>query len=224
MEIIVPKVRKHCPARARALLVAACLVVGALSSTAQSSTAQSSTAQPAITQSSTAQPQLGCPAPLPASLYATRCTGGVISLASGEVLRDCAMGERPAIPMAKEIKRLVEKLRCEVGDTVVVTSGYRSPRHNEFLRAWVAVRQPKRNTVSSKSRHTRGRAVDFYVKGYDYSRLMTLAAKLKRWAGKLPHSLRGSRESVWIKVYRKTEGREPDNLHDFPYIHLELRS
>ena len=125
--------------------------------------------------------------------------------------------------MAREILRLMEKLRCEVGDKVVITSGYRSLRHNEYLRAWTAAREPRTQSVSRNSRHMLGRAVDFYITGYSHQRLEGIAAKLKRWAGKLPKALRGSRERVWIKVYRRHEGREPDNLHKNAYIHMELR-
>lgn len=164
-----------------------------------------------------------CPPALPPSVYATRCTGGEVRLPGGQLRRDCHKGRRPAIPMASAILRLMEKLRCRVGDKVVVTSGYRSPAHNAYLWAWVAARRPGRNSVSRRSRHTGGGAVDFYVKGYSHPRLIKLARMLKQWAGKLPKPLRGSRESIWVRVYRKEEGREPDNLHPFPYIHLELR-
>lgn len=165
----------------------------------------------------------GCPAPLPLPVYATRCTGGAVQVIGGGQVRDCPAGERPAHVMAKEITRLVEKLRCKVGDKVVITSGYRSPRHNQYLRAWVASREKGRNTVSATSRHTQGKAVDFYIKGYGHGQLTPIARQLKIWAGKLAKPLRGSLERIWVKIYRKHQGREPDNLHPFPYIHVELR-
>ena len=165
----------------------------------------------------------GCPAPLPLPVYATRCTGGAVQTIDGGQVRDCPAGERPAHAMAKEITRLVEKLRCKMGDKVVITSGYRSPRHNQYLRAWVASREKGRNTVSRTSRHTQGRAVDFYIEGYGHGQLMPVARQLKIWAGKLAKPLRGSLERIWVKIYRKHEGREPDNLHSLPYIHVELR-
>lgn len=165
----------------------------------------------------------GCPPPLPPGVYATRCTGGTIRLEDGTEHRDCRRGERPAHAMAPKLVRLVERLRCEVGDKVVITSGYRSPRHNLYLWAHAAAGGARKNPVSRKSRHMTGKAVDFYVRGYGYGKLTALAPVLRRWAGRLAAPLRGSAQSVWIKVYKKTEGREPDNMHPFPYLHVELR-
>ena len=61
------------------------------------------------------------------------------------------------------------------------------------------------------------------MRGYRYEKLTALAPLLRRWAGRLATPLRGSAQSVWIKIYKKTEGREADNTHPFPYMHVELR-
>jgi hypothetical protein len=167
-----------------------------------------------------------CPEPLPESAYATRCTGGVVTLKEkGRTVayRDCPAEERPRHPMAEELLRLIERVRCEVGDRVIVTSGYRSPRHNLYGWAYVAAREGPSNAVSRTSRHTKGRAVDFYVRGFTAEELRNLRAKLHRWAGRLAEPLRGSRERIWSRVYRRGEGRDPDNLHPHPYIHVEWR-
>lgn len=172
-----------------------------------------------------------CPAPLPAGAYATRCTGGEAApLINGArvVHRDCAKGAHPSRAMAEQILALIEKLRCTLGERVVVTSGYRSWRHNLYSWAYLAERQgtaptSSPNAVSRKSKHMQGKAVDFYVRGLSFQEHRALLPQLRDWAGRLELPLRGSREAIWAKAYRPAEGRDPDNLHAFPYIHVELR-
>ena len=168
----------------------------------------------------------GCPAPLPAAAYATRCTGGAVTLlkdGKSKTYRDCGREARPLGPMDPRIAALVEKLRCAVGDVVVISSGYRSRRHNRYLWAYLAARGLRPNPVSRTSRHMAGKAVDFYVRGYSYGKLKALEKWLLSWAGRLAAPLRGSRKAIWTKVYRKDEGRDPDNLHPHPYMHVQLR-
>ncbi|MCZ6645829.1 MAG: D-Ala-D-Ala carboxypeptidase family metallohydrolase [SAR324 cluster bacterium] len=168
----------------------------------------------------------GCPAPLPDSAYATRCTGLAVTLAHQDgrkIYRDCPRGARPTHPLAPKLKALVEKLRCALGDRVVITSGFRSRRHNLYSWAYVQARTPRANPVSRNSRHMVGKAVDFFVRGYAYGDLKRLETKLQQWAGRLPAPLRGSSKAIWTHVYRKGEGRDPDNLHPYPYLHLQLR-
>ncbi len=167
-----------------------------------------------------------CPPPLPESAYATRCTGGEVTLferGAPVVYRDCAKGERHTRAMAKEIVALVEKLRCRFGERVVVTSGYRSWRHNLYSWAVLAAEKGSGNEVSRKSKHMEGKAVDFHVRGLSYLQHKELSGQLRRWAGLLERPLRGSRQAIWSRVYRPEEGRDPDNRHGFPYIHVELR-
>lgn len=62
----------------------------------------------------------------------------------------------------------MQKVRDYFGKAVIITSGLRCPTHNKNVGG------------VSNSKHTQGKAVDFYVKGVSYS-------KLKAYIDKLPY-------------------------------------
>lgn len=163
-----------------------------------------------------------CPSALPTAAYATKCTGNSIEV-DKKVFNDCPRNERRQHAICEEIVRLVDTLRCDVGDHVRVTSGYRSQTHNDYSWAFVVANGGDRKTVSLTSKHMTGKAVDFYIDDFSYDQLLTIEKKLHKWAGYLDKPLRGSRSKIWTKVYKRNEGRDPDNSHDRPYIHVEWR-
>ena len=163
-----------------------------------------------------------CPLPLPASTFATKCTGNSVKIGK-QVFHDCPVNERPQRTIYKEIVQLIELLRCDVSDHVRITSGYRSKTHNDYSWAFVVANGGARETVSLTSKHMTGRAVDFYIDNFSYEQHLTIEKKLHKWIGHLDKPLRGSLNKIWTKVYRKNEGRDPDNLHEMPYIHVEWR-
>lgn len=163
-----------------------------------------------------------CPAPLAPPHFETRCTGKSVVYKDKTYL-DCATTERPSKPMNAEILRILEQLRCEFGDRFVVTSAYRSDQHNLYSWAYLARKTGDEKAVSVKSQHVDGRALDFYVSGLDFEKHLAIEKRIHEIAGNFDSPRRGSSEKAWTKVYRSQEGRDPDNLHGFPYVHMELR-
>ena len=69
---------------------------------------------------------------------------------------------------------LLWKVYKDVGATepITVVSGYRSPQTNEMLRS-------RSRGVAKNSQHTKGSAIDFYIKGIPVSRLREAAMRLQ---------------------------------------------
>lgn len=88
------------------------------------------------------------------------------------ILRDFRTGE--VTPIDTDLLDLLYAVKCRIHprDSFSVISGYRSPETNEKLR---------RHTrgVAKKSFHTRGKAIDIRIPGYDTARLRNLCVRIK---------------------------------------------
>ncbi|UOM35932.1 DUF882 domain-containing protein [Acuticoccus sp. I52.16.1] len=87
-------------------------------------------------------------------------------------LRDWRRNE--ATKMDPELFDLLWELQQEFGGTINVVSAYRSPATNSMLRS-------RSRGVAKNSQHMAGRAIDFYIKGANLSKLR--AAGMKRQVG-----------------------------------------
>lgn len=163
-----------------------------------------------------------CPTKLSLDAYTTRCTGKNASY-KRITYSDCRPEEKPAISMSEQITTLIEHLRCEVGDRVKITSAYRSEQHNLYSWAYISAITGDESIVAKTSKHRLGKAVDFYVEGASFDEHKAIEKKLKSWAGSFAKPLRGSIDKIWTKTYRESEGRDPDNQHPYPYLHVETR-
>ncbi len=167
-----------------------------------------------------------CPKPLPQEVYSTRCTGKTIFFQNegkSQKLKDCELGQSPKLTMNPQITTLIEKLRCLYGDKIVITSAYRNKKHNLYSWAYVYKKTGNKRVVSKTSKHQLGRAIDFYIKDFNFQKHKNVVPQLHKWAGFFSKKIRGSKNKIWVKVYQANEGRDPDNLHSSPYIHIELR-
>ncbi len=134
----------------------------------------------------------------------------------GKEYRDCPGGHLPAGGVRPELLALLNALQARVGAALVLTSGYRCEAHNRYSWACLA-RDGDAAGVSRRSLHRSGAAADFYVEGVrDISKYRTFAEELRRTAAASPG------KTVWTRVYGAEEVRDPDNRHDYPYIHVHL--
>jgi hypothetical protein len=113
----------------------------------------------------------------------------------------------------EELLALLNLFQDETGRRAAVTSGYRCEAHNLFSWASLAA-EGDAEGVTRESLHRAGAAADFYVEGLRDERLYEeFARRLKSLA---------SRPGVWAKAYAAGEVRDPDNRHDYPYVHVHL--
>lgn len=116
---------------------------------------------------------------------------------------------------------------------VVITCGYRCPTHNTYADA---------SHYNESSKHMIGAEVDFYVKGLEWSP-ETVVNIVKQYYKTQPKFKDQSRfteferfenetnvstlpwynKEIFIKLFKKDEGRDLDNSHRFPYISIHLR-
>lgn len=115
---------------------------------------------------------------------------------------------------------------------VVITCGHRCPTHNTYA-------DPSQYNENSK--HMIGAEVDFYVKGLEWSP-ETIVGIVKQYYKEHPkfktHSqfteferfehetnvstLPWYNKEIFIKLFKKDEGRDLDNNHRFPYLSIQL--
>lgn len=116
---------------------------------------------------------------------------------------------------------------------VVISCGHRCPTHNTYA-------DPSQNNESSK--HMIAAEVDFYVKGLEWSP-ETVVSLVKQYYKEHPKfkgktsfteferyenetnvsTLPWFNKEIFIKLFKKDEGRDFDNNHRFPYISIQLR-
>lgn len=154
---------------------------------------------------------------------------------------DCSGSERHSLPIrnAEEyiypiLLEILNDLQSRTNQRVVVTCGYRCPQHNTYA-------DPSPHNQASK--HMIGAEVDFYVQGYE-SRPEEIVKLIMQYYRENP-LCRGKKEftdferyqkkdtdvstlpwynkEIFIKLYRKNEGRDFDNRHPYPYISLQVR-
>jgi len=116
---------------------------------------------------------------------------------------------------------------------VVISCGHRCPTHNTYA---------DNTKFNRTSKHMIGAEVDFYVKGMEWSPgdVVLLLAKYyqehPRFMGrrKFTEFLRYEKHTnvstlpwynkeIFIKLFKKGEGRDLDNKHSFPYICIQLK-
>lgn len=136
-------------------------------------------------------------------------------------------GKEFIYPILLDLLNYVQKA---TGHKVIVTSGYRCPDHNAYVDS---------SPQNSTSKHMMGAAVTFYVQDYDNQKVIDVIMKYyeQRYPSQkeLNHFERYAKndtdvstppwmnKEIFIKLYKKEEGRSPDNSHPFPYISLQVR-
>lgn len=161
---------------------------------------------------------------------------------NGEVthLTDCGGVEQHSLPLknGKEFiyPALIELLNYVQEKTqkkVVITCGHRCPFHNMYS---------DNSSFNTTSKHMIGAEVDFYVKGMEWSpeavvkiiknyyrdhpqfKNSTQFTQFQRYEKETNVStLPWYNKEIFVKVFKKDEGRDLDNNHRFPFIAIQLK-
>jgi hypothetical protein len=129
---------------------------------------------------------------------------------------------------------LLNYVQAKTGCKAVITCGHRCPVHNSYADSAV---------YNQDSKHMIGAEVDFYLQGMEmkpeevvrvlmsYYKEMSLYQGDKNYQefqrlekGKINVSTPPwYNKEILIKLYTKTEGRDFDNRHPYPYISVQVR-
>lgn len=162
---------------------------------------------------------------------------------SKEMIRfyDCGGTQKHSLPLRdnKEfiypiLIDLLNYIQTKTGKRVVVTCGHCCPDHNAYL-------DPSPTNQSSK--HMLGAEVDFYIQGMEEQPdriidfILAYYREQSKYKGqkefeefkryeKEDKNLRTSpwfNKEIFVKLFRKNEGRDFDNRHPYPYISIQVR-
>ena len=177
-----------------------------------------------------------------------RCQGNAQNprrtlLQSGEdkYFFDCNGLEKHGLPLrgGKEfiypiLIDLVNYVQDSTQKKVIITSGHRCPEHNSYI-------DPSPSNQYSK--HMIGAEVSFYVQGMEMQPEQ-IAALIQKFYTQDPRyrkqkeyevfqrydkgntnvgTLPWFNKEIFIKIFTKTEGRNFDNRHPYPYISIQVR-
>lgn len=176
-----------------------------------------------------------------------RCKGShlnppVTHLLNGDEahITDCGGVEQHSLPLkdGKEfiypaLIDLLNYIQQETQKKVIITCGHRCPFHNTYSDT---------SQFNVNSKHMIGAEVDFYVKGMEWS--PEAAVKIiKKYYREHPKfkkdpqftqfqryeketnvsTLPWYNKEIFIKIFKKDEGRDFDNTHRFPFISIQLK-
>jgi len=152
-------------------------------------------------------------------------------------LSDCNGSSKHSLPLIhgrenvyQALLDILNYIQTKLNQKVVVTCGYRCPKHSIYS-----------EPTQTESYHMLGAEVDFYVKGYEtqaesvieeiinyyknsdfyknksdyttFQRVTVNESQTKAWLNK----------EICIKYFDKSEGRDIDNRHPYPYISIQVR-
>lgn len=154
---------------------------------------------------------------------------------------DCGGFQKHSLPMREGrefiypvLIDLLNEVQTKTGGKVVITCGHRCPVHNAYA---------DNSTYNQNSKHMIGAEVDFYVQGFE-SQPEKIIEVLMRYYRDNP-LYQGDKaytefarldvkdlnvltqpwhnKEILIKLYKKTEGRDFDNRHPYPYLSIQVR-
>lgn len=160
----------------------------------------------------------------------------------GETIRlfDCGGCERHSLPLRNQkefiypiLIDLLNYIQDKSEKKVVITSGHRCPEHNTYV-------DPSIENQASK--HMLGAEVSFYIQGYEdhpekivewihqyyleqpkYKNQKDFL-EFKRYEKETNVSTPPwMNKEIFIKLFKKKEGRNFDNRHPYPYISIQVR-
>ncbi len=154
---------------------------------------------------------------------------------------DCGGFQKHSLPIKGDLEfvypiliDLLNYIQAKTGCKVVITCGHRCPVHNAYA---------DNSSYNSNSKHMTGAEVDFYVQGMEgrpeevikilmaYYKEMPLYKADKQYQefqrlekGVLNVSIPPwFNKEILIKLYKKSEGRDFDNRHPYPYVSVQVR-
>lgn len=154
---------------------------------------------------------------------------------------DCGGAEKHSLPLRNNkefiypiLIDLLNYIQDKSGKKVVITSGHRCPEHNTYV-------DP--STENQSSKHLIGAEVSFYVQGWEekpeqvIQLIQTYYLETPKYAG-----LKDFQEfkryektntnvstqpwmnkEIFIKLFKKKEGRNFDNRHPYSYLSIQVR-
>ncbi len=162
---------------------------------------------------------------------------------NGEPLRcfDCGGTEKHSLPLRDDkefiysiLIDLLNHLQSKTGKRVVITSGHRCPEHNAYVDA---------SPSNQHSKHMIGAEVSFYV--HTFEEKPEAIIKLLQDYYKNNPKYTGQKEfeefqryekndtdvttspwynkEIFVKLFKKKEGRDFDNRHPYPYLSIQVR-
>ncbi len=154
---------------------------------------------------------------------------------------DCGGSQKHSLPLRdnKEFAYqimidLLNYIQDVTGKRVVITCGHCCPDHNLYL-------DPSSSNQTSK--HLMGAEVDFYVQGMEQQPekvidlIFAYYTQMPKYKGLKDYQfIRYEKDDkinvttkpwynkeIFVKLYKKNEGRDLDNRHPYPYISLQVR-
>lgn len=154
---------------------------------------------------------------------------------------DCGGPQKHSLPLRDQkefiypiLIDLLNYLQESTNKRVVITSGHCCPEHNAYLDS---------STYNQSSKHLIGAEVDFYMQGMEEEPLKVIDLLLAyytqqpKYQGKKEYQFIRYEQlekinvttppwynkEVFIKLYKKNEGRDFDNRHPHPYISIQAR-
>jgi len=178
-----------------------------------------------------------------------RCKGSSLNPArtvvrdKGEIVHyyDCGGSEKHSLPLREQkeyiypiLIDLVNYLQTKTEKRVVITCGHRCPEHNTYSDPAIS---------NQYSKHMIGAEVSFYVQGLenhpetvikliqDYYKTKEKYSKQKEYIEFKRYEKKDTNVStqpwynkeIFIKLFQKSEGRNFDNRHPYPYISIQVR-
>jgi Peptidase M15 len=154
---------------------------------------------------------------------------------------DCGGSQKHSMPLKRDqeyiypiLIDLLNYLQAKTGSKVVITCGHRCPVHNAYA---------DNSAYNQNSKHMIGAEVDFYVQGME-NRPLDVIAILMGYYQEMP-LYKGDKnyreferleqgklnvatppwynKEIFIKLYKKDEGRDFDNRHPYPYVSVQVR-
>lgn len=172
-----------------------------------------------------------------------RCRGGQQNppqMKGESYLFDCGGMQQHSLPLqgGKEfiypaLIDLLNFIQEKTRKKVVITCGHRCPTHNTYS---------DDSRFNQTSKHMLGAEVDFYVKGWEWSPEKVIKI-IQAYYREDPRFEKDERftvfhrfesetnvttlpwynKEIFVKLFKKDEGRDLDNSHRFPYISIQLK-
>ncbi len=160
----------------------------------------------------------------------------------GEAIKvfDCGGAEKHSLPLQGDkefifpiLIDLLNYLQEQSKKKVIITSGHRCPEHNLYVDS---------STENQASKHMIGAEVSFYIQGWEDKPEKAIQLLQKYYLEKPAY--KGLKEfqefkryekdtnvstqpwinkEIFIKLFKKKEGRNFDNRHPYPYISIQVR-
>jgi hypothetical protein len=156
-------------------------------------------------------------------------------------LSDCGGCDKHSLPLNNNkefiypiLIDILNYIQDKSGQKIVITSGHRCPDHNTYVDG---------SKENQSSKHMIGAEVSFYVQGWedhpekaiqliqDYYKTNPKYAKMKEFQ-EFERYEKGNtnvltppwmNKEIFIKLFKKKEGRNFDNRHPYPYVSIQVR-